>query len=85
MFIEVLLIKNLILISYTYTQIKILLVFHNLRGYDSYLIIQPIDKHMNNKSIMECYASLMIQQILMIDSFQLMPVSLANYVKNLPL
>ena len=68
---------------------KIYVIFHNLRGYDSHLIMQEIGKF--NKAInvipnnMEKYMAFMIDKnLIFIDSFQFMNQSLSNLANNLP-
>ena len=68
---------------------KINVIFHNLRGYDSHLIMQEIGKF--NKDInvipynMEKYMAFMIDRnLIFMDSFQFMNQSLSNLANNLP-
>ena len=67
---------------------KIPVTFHNLRGYDSHLIMQEIGKF--NKVInvipynMEKYMAFMVDDLTFIDSFQFMNQSLSNLANNLP-
>ena len=75
-------------LSYRLTN-KIYVIFHNLRGYDSHLIMQEIRKF--NKGInvipnnMENYMAFMIDRNLkLIDSFQFMNQSLSNLANDLP-
>ena len=75
-------------LSYRLTN-KIYVIFHNLRGYDSHLIMQEIGKF--NKDInvipnnMKKYMAFMIDRNLMfINSFQFMNQSLSNLANNLP-
>ena len=73
--------------SYRLTN-KIPVIFHNLRGYDSHLIMQEIGKF--NKVInvipnnMEKYMAFMVDDLTFIDSFQFMNQSLSNLANNLP-
>ena len=74
--------------SYRLTN-KIRVIFHNLRGYDSHLIIQEIEKY--NKVInvipnnMQKYMAFMIERnLIFIDSFQFMSLSLSYLANNLP-
>ena len=75
-------------LSYRSTN-KIYVIFHNLRGYDSHLIMQEIGKF--NKDInvipnnMENYMAFMIDRnLIFIDFFQFMNQSLSNLANNLP-
>ena len=75
-------------LSYRLTN-KLYVIFHNLRGYDSHLIMQEIGKF--NKGInvipnnMEKYMAFMIgRNLIFIDSFQFMNQSLSNLANNLP-
>ena len=78
-------------LSYRLTN-KIYVIFHNLRGYDSHLIMPEIRKF--NKDIkdinvipnnMEKYMAFMIDRnLIFIDSFQFMNRSLSNLADNLP-
>ena len=59
-----------------------------MRGYDSHLIMESIGKYKNAdpKCIannMEKYISISIGNLRFIDSFQIMPTSLAELVENL--
>ena len=79
-------------------EIKIPVIFHNLRGYDSHFIMQEIGaivkkhtyggKQMNINAIpnnMEKYMSFMLgNHLVFIDSFQFMSSSLDKLVSNLP-
>ena len=79
-------------------EIKIPVIFHNLRGYDSHFIMQEIGaivkkhtyggKQMNINAIpnnMEKYMSFMLgNHLVFIDSFQFMSFSLDKLVSNLP-
>ena len=75
-------------LSYRLTN-KIYVIFHNLTGYDSHLIMQEIGKF--NKDInvipnnMEKYMAFMIDRnLIFIDSFQFMNQSLSYLTNNLP-
>ena len=77
-------------LSYRLTN-KIYVVFHNLRGYDSHLIMPEIGKF--NKDIkdinvipnnIERYMAFMIRNLIFIDSFQFMNQSLPDLANNLP-
>ena len=75
-------------LSYRLTK-KICVIFHNLRGYDSHLIMQEIGKF--NKDInvipnnMEKYMAFMIDRnLIFINSFQFMNQSLFDLANNLP-
>ena len=75
-------------LSYRLTN-KIYVIFHNLRGYDSHLIMQEIGKFKNNINVipnnMEKYMAFMIDRnLIFIDSFQFMNQSLSNFADNLP-
>ncbi|KFM60901.1 hypothetical protein X975_19061, partial [Stegodyphus mimosarum] len=67
---------------------KIPVVFHNLRGYDSHLIVQELGK-LKGKRInciannMEKYISFSIEQLQFLDSLQFLPTSLQKLVENL--
>ena len=74
-------------------RIKIPVVFHNLKGYDSHFIIEKLgdimeEKPLNVKVIAantEKYTAIYLDKHLaFIDSFQFMPSPLANLAKNLP-
>ena len=74
--------------------LKIPVVFHNLRGYDGHFIMQNIGKIVNDKgnlkigaipNNMEKYIGFTLGDHLMfIDSFQFMSSSLDKLVSNLP-
>ena len=75
-------------LSYRLTN-KIYVIFHNLRGYDSHLIMQEIGKFNKNINVipnnMEKYMAFMINKnLIFIDSFQFMNQSLSNLANNLP-
>ena len=63
-------------------------VFHNLKGYDSHLIMQKIHKSYGNITCIannaEKYISFSIGQLKFLDSFQFMSSSLAKLVENTP-
>ena len=68
---------------------KIPVVFHNLRGYDSHLIMQEIGSFKGNTNViatnMEKYLSFTLgNQLVFIDSIQFMSSSLGALVDNLP-
>ena len=74
--------------SYRLTN-EIPVIFHNLRGYDSHLIMQETGKF--NKDInvipndMETYMAFMVgRNLIFIDSFQFMSQSLSDLANNLP-
>ena len=64
------------------------IVFHNLRGYDSHLIIPTLGRHRGDirciPNNMEKYMSFSMGQLRFIDSFQFMSMSLEKLVANLP-
>jgi hypothetical protein len=67
---------------------RIPVLFHNLRGYDSHLIMQAIGKYksMNIRVIpntMEKYVSFSLGNLKFIDSYQFMAASLQKLVANL--
>ena len=74
-------------LSYRLTH-KMHVIFHNLRAYDSHLIMQEIRKF--NKDInlisnkMEKYMAFMIGNLIFTNSFQFMNQSLSNLANNLP-
>ena len=61
---------------------KLPVFFHNLRGYDSHLIMQAIRKHHRRIDVIqnnyEQYQSITIGQLKVLDSFQFLPDSLDN-------
>ena len=65
---------------------KIPVVFHNLRGYDSHLIMQKIHKAKDNISCIannaEKYISFSVGQLKFLDCFQLMASSLEKLVSS---
>ncbi|CAB3983697.1 Gastrula zinc finger [Paramuricea clavata] len=68
---------------------KVPVVFHNLRGYDSHLIMQEIGKFKMNVNVipnnMEKYISFSLgKNLVFIDSIQFMASSLEALVSNLP-
>ena len=67
---------------------KIPVVIHNLKGYDSHLIMQKIHKASGNITCIannaEKYISFGIGQLKFLDSFQFMASSLAKLVENTP-
>ena len=75
-------------LSYRLTN-NIYVIFHNLRGYDSHLIMQEIGKFKNNINVipnnMEKYMAFMIDRnLIFIDSFQFMNQSLSDLADDLP-
>ena len=74
-------------------RIKIPVIFHNLKGYDSHFIIEKLGDIMEEKPLdvkviatnTEKYTAIYLDKHLaFIDSFQFMPSPLANLAKNLP-
>ena len=63
------------------------IVFHNLRGYDSHIVMQDIGKQKEEIQViantLEKYISFSIGQLRFIDSFQFMSTSLEKLVNNL--
>ena len=75
-------------VNFTLTN-KIPVIFHNLRGYDSHLIMQEIGKFNMQISVipnnMEKYMAFTLgKQLVFIDSIQFMNSSLANLANYLP-
>ena len=75
-------------VNFTLTN-KIPVIFHNLRGYDSHLIMQEIGKFNMQISVipnnMEKYMAFTLgKQLVFIDSVQFMNSSLANLANYLP-
>ena len=74
-------------LSYRLTN-KIYVIFHNLRGYDSHLIMQEIGKFKKDINVipnnMDKYMAFQIGNLIFIDSFQFMNQSLSNLSNNLP-
>ena len=66
---------------------RIPVVFHNLRGYDSHLIMQAIGKTSKKLEVipnnLEKYVSFSMGNLVFLDSFQFMPSSLDTLVSNL--
>ena len=67
---------------------KVPVIFHNLRGYDSHLIIQEIDKFDVEISVVpnrleKCMAFTINKNLVFIDSMQFTNSSLNKLVKNL--
>ena len=66
---------------------KIPIIFHNLRGYDSHLIMQKLGQFKKDIDVipnnMEKYMAFMVDKLVFIDSFQFMPSSLEKLVSNL--
>ena len=68
-------------------KLKIPVIFHNLKGYDSHFIIKKLEKNTNISVIannFEKYISFKIDNLQFIDSFQFMSSSLDRLVSNLP-
>ena len=74
-------------------KIKIPVLFHNLKGYDSHFIIEklgdiikeePLDINVIATNIEKYMAIYLGKHLAFIDSFQFIPSSLANLAKNLP-
>ena len=68
-------------------KLKIPVIFHNLKGYDSHFIIKKLEKNTNISVIannFEKYISFKIDNLQFIDSFQFMSSSLHRLVSNLP-
>ena len=74
-------------LSYRLTH-KIYIIFHNLRGYDSHLIMQEIGKFSKDINVihnsMVKYIAFMIGYLIFTDSFQFMNQSLSDLANNLP-
>ena len=67
---------------------KVSVIFHNLRGYDSHLIMQEIDKFDVKRSVIsngleKNMAFTINKNLVFIDSMQFMNSSLDELVKNL--
>ena len=68
-------------------KLKIPVIFHNLKGYDSHFIIKKLEKNTNISVIannFEKYITFKIDNLQFIDSFQFMSSSLDRLVSNLP-
>ena len=68
-------------------KLKIPVIFHNLKGYDSHFIIKKLEKNTNISVIannFEKNISFKIDNLQFIDSFQFMSSSLDRLVSNLP-
>ena len=74
-------------------RIKIPVVFHNLKGYDSHFIIEklgdiikrePLNVNVIATNVEKYTAIYLDKHLAFIDSFQFMPSPLANLAKNLP-
>ena len=68
-------------------KLKIPVIFHNLKGYDSHFIIKKLEKNTNISVIannFEKHISFKIENLQFIDSFQFMSSSLDRLVSNLP-
>ena len=74
-------------INYNYKNVKIPVVFHNLRGYDGHLIMQEIGKYAKDITVIpntsEKYITFTMNRLVFIDSIQFLNESLENLVKNL--
>ena len=74
-------------INYNYKNVRIPVVFHNLRGYDSHLIMQEIGKYAKDISVIpnttEKYISFAMGQFVFIDSLQFLGTSLEKLVECL--
>ena len=74
-------------LSYRLTN-KIYVIFHNLRGYDSHLIMQEtgkFNKYFNvTPNNMEKYMAFMIGNLIFTDSFQFMNIGLSDLADDLP-
>lgn len=70
-----------------YKKYRIPVVFHNLRGYDSHLIMEEIGKITKNLNVIantpEKYISFSTDKFNFIDSFQFMATSLEKLIENL--
>ena len=67
-------------------KLKLLVVFHNLKGYDSHFIIKKVEKNTNISVIannFEKYITFKIDSLQFIDSFQFMSSSLDRLSSNL--
>ena len=67
-------------------KLKIPIIFHNLKGYDSHFIIKKLEKNSNISVIannFEKYITFKIDNLQFIDSFQFMSSSLDRLVSNL--
>ena len=66
---------------------KVPVIFHNLRGYNSYLIFNELDKFDVNISVipngLEKYMAFLNKNLVFIDSMQFITSSLDKLVKNL--
>jgi len=68
-------------------KLKIPVIFHNLKGYDSHFIIKKLEKNTNISVIannFEKYISFKTDNLQYIDSFQFMSSSLDRFASNLP-
>ena len=76
-------------LNYNYKNCKIPVVFHNLRGYDSHLIMQEIGKYSKNITVIpnttEKYVSFSMNRLQFIDSMQFLCESLEKLVECLKL
>ena len=67
---------------------KIHVIFHNLKGYDSHLIMQEIGKFVSNTSVipnnLEKYIAFFLgEKLKFIDSLQFINDSLEKFAKNI--
>ena len=73
-------------LNYNYKNVKIPVIFHNLRGYDSHLIMQEIGKYAKNITVIpnttEKYVAFSMNQFVFIDSLQFMNESLEKLVES---
>ena len=74
-------------INYSYKNVKIPVVFHNLRGYDGHLIMQEIGKYAKDITVIpntaEKYITFTMNRFVFIDSFQFMNESLEKLAESL--
>jgi len=74
-------------INYNYKNVKIPVVFHNLRGYDSHLIMQEIGKYAKDITVIpnttEKYITFTMNRLVFIDSIQFMNESLEKLAESL--
>ena len=74
-------------LQYSLRHIKIPVVFHNLKGYDSHLLMNAVGSVSENISVIannfEKYMSFTIDNLRFIDSMQFMPSALSDLAKNI--
>ena len=74
-------------LNYNYKNVRIPVIFHNLRGYDSHLIMQEIGKYAKDITVIpnttEKYVAFSMNQFVFIDSLQFMNESLEKLVESL--